>query len=114
VSRSVRIIANFATNIAQVFVHVSRERLPSRHNFIADAAGEVAKVNVEVQSAAPASAKRLLTHFANELAVAFGHAYPRSPSRDRRGQGVACGKSGGVNACCTDSKPRWAGRIGMR
>jgi len=45
---AVRIIANFAANIAQVFGHMSRERLPSRHIFIADAAGEAAEVHVEV------------------------------------------------------------------
>ena len=54
---AIRVIANFAANIAEVFGHVSRERLPSRHIFIADAAGEAAEVHVEVQSAAPASAK---------------------------------------------------------
>lgn len=89
-----------------------RERLLASQNFATELAGGAAQVNVEVQIAAPSRAERPMTHFANEQAVAFDHMFgcyisPRIPSRDRRGQGVACGKSSAALMCCTDSMSLW-------
>jgi len=85
------VIASSTPNAALVFGHVVFERYQVLKNLVADSAGRVACVKVQVVFAQSLIAVRLLAQTAHEPGSAFNSLSLRKNPRGRiRCQGVAC------------------------